>query len=177
MSSDPPRETALAGLCRELSGRALSGRQRPGNPALDGPGWWERPDRIQEHALGERCSSAGPEARTANGRPVQIAAGPISTLLSELCRIRGLPTGDTLPWARLETPGTGRLRLHWLGRAPLEVQVPAGRADSFRALQLHATLDLLIDGETGVWLWNGRQFVQEHTLAVPARVREFKKGL
>ena len=173
--TDPPRETALARLCRELSGRALSGRQWPGHPALDGPGWWERPDRIQGHTLGERCSSAGPEARTASGRPVQIAAGPISTLLSELCRIRGLPTGDTLPWARLETPGTSRLRLHWLGRAPLEVQVPAGQADSFRALQLHAALDLLIDGETGLWLWNGRQFVQEHTLAVPARVRELEK--
>jgi len=175
VSTDPPRETALAGLCRELSGRALSGRQRPSHPALDGPGWWERPDRIQGHALGERCSSAGPEARTASGRPVQIAAGPISTLLSELCRIRGLPTGDTLPWARLETPGIGRLRLHWLGRAPLDVQVAAGRADSFRALQLHAALDLLIDGETGLWLWNGRQFVQDYTLTVPARIRGFEK--
>ncbi len=187
VSSEPPRETALAGLCRELSGRAFSGRegpgrQRPGHPVLDGPGWWERPDRLHGQARCEQMIgtpgqdvSPGPEARMISGKPVQIAAGPLGTLLSELCRERGLPTGDTLPWARLETPGPGRLRLHWLGRAALDVQVPAGRPDPFSSLQLHAALDLLIDGETGLWLWNGRQFVQEQAFAVPARVRELEK--
>lgn len=39
--ADPPAETPLAGLVRDLA----AGR-RPTHPALAGPGWWRRPDRL-----------------------------------------------------------------------------------------------------------------------------------
>ncbi|MBX9578837.1 MAG: hypothetical protein K2X87_00890 [Gemmataceae bacterium] len=45
--SDPPRPTPLAGLVRDLA----AGR-RPDHPALAGPGWWRRPERLLVPAPG-----------------------------------------------------------------------------------------------------------------------------
>ena len=167
VSTVPPRETALAGLCRDLSSGRVSS-----HPALDGPGWWERPDRLQGSADTRNPTDHTPEGRLPAGRPIDIRPGPLSALLAELCRIRGLPTGGADPWATVEMQGTGTLRLHWLGHTALQLQIPAGGANTFSVPQLHAALDLLMDRESGLWLWAGQQFVRQEVRPAPVSTRE-----
>ncbi|RYX92506.1 MAG: SDR family oxidoreductase [Comamonadaceae bacterium] len=80
--SDPPRETALAGLARELA----AGRT-PAHPAVAAPGWWERADRLGYNAHGELV------ARPLSGRPLLIAgaSGTLGQAFARICKARGLP--------------------------------------------------------------------------------------
>lgn len=147
VSSELPRETALAGLARALG----HGEPTDHFPVLTGPGWWERAERRH---LGE-----GPlTAREPEGPAVEVADGPLNELLEQICRVRGLPTtrdpAAGPPWARLEASSPSVLNLHWLGQGTLTVQ-----ARILSRKHLEAALDLLLDGETGLWVWEGRRFM------------------
>lgn len=80
--SEPPRPTALATLARELAGG-----QAPTHPALDGPGWWQRPERLKHPAHGTL------EAVRTRGRPLLItgATGTLGQAFARHCQQRGLP--------------------------------------------------------------------------------------
>lgn len=77
-----PRETALAGLVRDLA----AGRE-PAHPVLQGPGWWHREERHAYVPHGEVHS------RRCGGRPLLIvgARGTLGQAFARLCRERGLP--------------------------------------------------------------------------------------
>jgi dTDP-4-dehydrorhamnose reductase len=80
--SEPPRETALAGLARELAaGKA------PQHPVLDGPGWWQREQRLHYPPMGTV------EAIPTRGRPLLItgASGTLGQAFARVCEQRGLP--------------------------------------------------------------------------------------
>ena len=80
--SDPPRPTALAALARQLG----TG-QAPTHPALDGPGWWQREERLKYAPHGRL------EAVPMRGRPLLItgATGTLGQAFARLCTLRGLP--------------------------------------------------------------------------------------
>jgi dTDP-4-dehydrorhamnose reductase len=178
VSGDLPRETALAALARELvsgaqqneealfvssaSGHEKEGAESPSDPAspshpaLAGPGWWQRADRLL--VTPDAAVSASP----VRGPPVEVRPGPLALRLETLCLRRGLPVlkregGQTAvseqPWARLDARTTEALSLEWLGRSPLLV-----RGVQLTDRHLHLAFDLLLDGETGLWLWNGQAF-------------------
>ena len=79
--SEPPRATALATLARELAG----GRA-PTHPVLDGPGWWQRQERLKYPAQGEV------QALRTRGRPLLVtgATGTLGQAFARLCEVRGL---------------------------------------------------------------------------------------
>ncbi|HEY0822288.1 MAG TPA: family 1 glycosylhydrolase [Ramlibacter sp.] len=80
--SQPPRETALAGLARELARG-----QAPLHPALDGPGWWQREQRL-------KYPPHGPvQALPVRGRTLLITGGTgtLGQAFARLCELRGLP--------------------------------------------------------------------------------------
>ncbi|MDB5956884.1 family 1 glycosylhydrolase [Ramlibacter sp.] len=95
--SDPPRETALAGLARQLANG-----QAPTHPALDSPGWWQRDHRIKFPPTGRL------QALPARGRPLLItgATGTLGRAFARVCEERGL-------------------RYHLLHRADMDVADPA----------------------------------------------------
>ena len=79
---DPPRETALAAMARQLA----SG-QEPDHPVLGGPGWWQRDLRLLYEAQGEvQCLPV-------SGRPLLIsgATGTLGQAFAQICELRGLP--------------------------------------------------------------------------------------
>jgi dTDP-4-dehydrorhamnose reductase len=80
--SDPPRETALATLARQLACG-----QAPTHPALDGPGWWQREHRIKYPPAGKV------QSLPTRGRPLLItgATGTLGRAFARLCEERGLP--------------------------------------------------------------------------------------
>jgi dTDP-4-dehydrorhamnose reductase len=80
--SDPPRETALATLARQLG----TG-QAPSHPALDGPGWWQREQRLKYPPTGTV------QMLPTRGRPLLItgATGTLGRAFARLCALRGLP--------------------------------------------------------------------------------------
>lgn len=82
LRSTPPRETALAGLARQL-GRG----KEPDHPVLDGPGWWQRASRLIYRPQGEV------QALPASGRPLLItgATGTLGRAFARICEARGLP--------------------------------------------------------------------------------------
>lgn len=80
--SQPPRETALAGLARQLAaGRA------PQHPVLDGPGWWQREQRLKYPPHG------AVEALPTRGRTLLITGGTgtLGQAFARVCELRGLP--------------------------------------------------------------------------------------
>ena len=155
---EPPRETALAGLARDLA----AGRT-PEHPALAGPGWWQRAERA------EYPPDTPLVARSLSGPAVCVGPGPLQGLLLDLCHRRGFQTvthqsaAEDSVWAVLEASDRGTLHLAWLGRGRLTVRAPA-----LEQLQLQAALDLLLDGETGVWLWDGQLFAPTEVALVAA---------
>jgi dTDP-4-dehydrorhamnose reductase len=152
VSNGAPRETALTTLARELvTGHPTS------HAVLSGPGWWRRAERRQYP------SSQPLNALVPTGPRLQIGPGPLKTLLEHLCFHRGLPVGDDSPWACLESHREDRLRLHWLGREPLTV-----RAELLGIQELNAALDLLMDGEMGLWEWEGQRFQPVPTVGAGA---------
>jgi dTDP-4-dehydrorhamnose reductase len=80
--SEPPRPTALATLARQL---ALG--QAPAHPALDGPGWWQREQRLKYPAQGQV------ESLAVRGRPLLITGGTgtLGQAFARVCEQRGLP--------------------------------------------------------------------------------------
>lgn len=188
VTGDGPRETALATLARELvsgqqpavppllrsqypnqqqlthkqSDRKRPNRKPPSHPALEGPGWWQRADRVQV-TEGDQI-----EASPVKGRPIEVYPGPLALRLERLCLRRGLPVltpapvgvkrpdasaATERPWARLDARTAEVLSLEWLGHVPLIV-----RGVLLTDRHLDAALDLLLDGETGLWIWNGQMF-------------------
>jgi dTDP-4-dehydrorhamnose reductase len=103
---DPIRPTALAHAVRSLV-RAGSFD----HPALDGPGWWRRPDRLLRQAPGPAAMAP------AEGRSILFTGfdAPTASALRQACAARGLPvvpvtlnealhavaTGAHRPWAVL----------------------------------------------------------------------------
>ncbi len=81
--ADPPRPTALARLARQL---ARSGEAD--HPALAGPGWWQRPQRLEWPVHAPAPAHAAPA-----GRPLLItgATGTLGRAFARLCEVRGLP--------------------------------------------------------------------------------------
>lgn len=79
--SNPPRETALAGLARQL-GRG----EKPDHPVLDGPGWWQRESRLLY------CPQGEVQALPISGRPLLItgATGTLGRAFARICETRGL---------------------------------------------------------------------------------------
>jgi dTDP-4-dehydrorhamnose reductase len=76
-----PRPTALAGVVQ-----ALTAGREPSHPALDGPAWWTRPERL---LYSGRSSTAATESR---GAPVLIvgATGTLGRAFHRICAHRGL---------------------------------------------------------------------------------------
>jgi dTDP-4-dehydrorhamnose reductase len=85
----PPRETATAGLLRSLQ------PERPASlgPALAGPGWWRRPERLLHAAVRHPASAAAHRTRSLAARPPVVILGATGTLgqaLARACRQRHL---------------------------------------------------------------------------------------
>ena len=82
LRSVPPRETALAGMARQLA----CGKQ-PDHPVLEGPGWWQRDSRLTYYPQGEV------QAFPVTGRPLLItgATGTLGRAFAYICEARGLP--------------------------------------------------------------------------------------
>ena len=81
LRSPTPRPTALATAVRALA----SGRE-PQHPVLQGPGWWDRPDRL----MGGRPSL--PRIPGSSGAPILIvgATGTLGRAFHRICAVRGL---------------------------------------------------------------------------------------
>ncbi len=81
ISSTPPRETALAGLARQL----VSGHE-PNHPVLGGPGWWQRESRLLYRPRG------AVQALPVSGQPLLItgATGTLGRAFARICEARGL---------------------------------------------------------------------------------------
>jgi dTDP-4-dehydrorhamnose reductase len=79
--SEPPRPTGLAALARELAGG-----HAPTHPVLDGPGWWQRQERLKYPPHGQV------EAQRTRGRPLLVtgATGTLGQAFARLCEVRGL---------------------------------------------------------------------------------------
>ncbi|ULH17066.1 hypothetical protein MF271_17230 (plasmid) [Deinococcus sp. KNUC1210] len=162
VSSDPPRETALVHLARELATGVP-----PSHPVLHSPGWWQRRQRL---LFPEVTSPTGESLLV--GPALDIAPGPYHALLADICASRGLRVGTDNVWARVQSDAPGTLRLHWLGHAPLEI-----RASAFLAPQLAAGLDLLMDGEEGLWEWQVSRFQPLPPSPSPLRQRRSNEPL
>ncbi|WP_456830735.1 dTDP-4-dehydrorhamnose reductase [Deinococcus sp. UYEF24] len=177
VSRDWPRETALATMARNLASGgwpaaqpsvdSVSSQSQPLPPVFAEPGWWQRADRMLV------TPDEQPVARPMTGQPIEVRPGPLALGLELLCLRRGLPVltlpvleqmpdgvdlSDTFdlanqPWARLEARTPETLSLDWLGHGILLV-----RGVLLTDRHLDMALDLLLDGETGLWLWNGQAF-------------------
>jgi dTDP-4-dehydrorhamnose reductase len=86
-----PRPTAIAGLMQDLA----SGRQ-PDHPALSGPGWWRRPDRVLYRPIrggAEEATMPNPAVPSSpSSRPLLItgARGTLGRAFARVCEARGL---------------------------------------------------------------------------------------
>jgi dTDP-4-dehydrorhamnose reductase len=93
VSGGVPRPTALARMIRELAERG-----EHEHPALDGPGWWRRLERLQyppvrrQPATKVLTNKRGHDMRRGNARPLVIngATGTLGRAFARLCELRGL---------------------------------------------------------------------------------------
>lgn len=111
--SDPPRETALAGLARQLAaGHA------PQHPVLDAPGWWQREQRLRFAPHGKV------EALPVRGRTLLVtgATGTLGQAFARICEVRGL-------------------RYQLLARADMDVAEPASVAAALEQWQPWAVVN------------------------------------
>ncbi len=126
---EPPRETAIATLVRELAEGMT-----PSHPAAAGVGWWRTPARWIP-ALRPRDAGGDP---VACGATIAILGDdPIAERFARACELRGLAWSRTIdetlePWAIVEPQHLG------------PVSDAPGAIDEL----VHRMLDLLIDGET-----------------------------
>jgi dTDP-4-dehydrorhamnose reductase len=89
-----PRPTALARMVRDL---ARTGEAD--HPALDGPGWWRREERLAWGPARRCCPSTLPPrglaafAAPARPRPLLVTGGggALARALADVCVVRGLP--------------------------------------------------------------------------------------
>ena len=81
LAGPEPRPTALARMAR-----ALARGERYDHPALDGPGWWRRPERLW------LADGGAPQARRAPGRPLLVTGrtGTLGCAFARVCDARGL---------------------------------------------------------------------------------------
>lgn len=84
--SDPPRETAMVPMLRELAAG-----QTPSHPALASAGWWRREDRFQLAPVPGHRPDPNAKSKIA-GQPVLItgASGTLGRALAGACGQRGL---------------------------------------------------------------------------------------
>lgn len=82
VSSGTPRPTALARLAAQLARGDV-----PEHPVLQGPGWWQREQRLWYPPRGSV------QAVPQSGRPLLItgARGTLAQAFARLCQVRGLP--------------------------------------------------------------------------------------
>ena len=89
--SAPPRPTALAAMAR-----ALASGQPYEHPALPGPGWWRRRDRLQygphrpQIEQVPRRQASEPEAGCAPPLVIAGATGALGQAFARICALRGL---------------------------------------------------------------------------------------
>ena len=83
VSSGIPRPTALARLAAQLAG----GEGESPHPVLQGPGWWQREQRVWYPPRGDV------QALPQSGRPLLItgARGTLGQAFARMCKVRGLP--------------------------------------------------------------------------------------
>jgi dTDP-4-dehydrorhamnose reductase len=155
-----PRPTALAGLIRDLAG----GRE-PDHPCLAAPGWWRRPERL----LYPPATSSGPRPA---GRPLLVVGGgALAGAVAEACRVRGLPCrmmpghdadavtatlAEEAAWAVVGVDGAAGVAGACAGRGVRVLTfggeaLPGALVAPASPERVHAALDLLLDGERGVW--------------------------
>lgn len=121
-----PRPTALAALLRTLA----DGR-RPDHPALHGPGWWARPERLLYPSPIAAEAPTAPVPRARRGRPLLItgSSGRLGRVFARHCSRRGLhhhlatrrdldiadpeavarALDELRPWAVVNAAGFGRV--------------------------------------------------------------------
>ncbi len=91
------RATALAALAKELA----AGKKQPAHPALLGPGWWRRDERLEYppvavHAQGTGTAVSLPDKKEEpdpqQARPILIFgdAGALGDAFARFCHVRGL---------------------------------------------------------------------------------------
>ena len=165
--SDPPRATALASLAKELAaGAPLK------HPVLETAPWWRR--SLRHTGVAETMSEA-------QARPILITgSGPLARVFAAACDVRGLAyrcvarsepdLTHVAPWAVINSEGTAVLAAQCAARGArfvtlatdvvTERRVMANNPDALIVRStprldardlVDACLDLLIDGESGVW--------------------------
>jgi dTDP-4-dehydrorhamnose reductase len=161
--SDPPRQTALATLARQLARG-----ETPCHPVLQVPGWWHRSERLVYRAHGR----VG--ARRTRGQRLIIvgATGTLGHGFARICQLRGIPyrllgRGDMdiadpqsvraalarfAPWAVINTAGYVRVddaeddERQWRENA-LGPAVLAKACTQAEVRLLTFSSDLVFDGE------------------------------
>ena len=166
-----PRPTALANMLKELS----AGRT-PDHPVLDGPGWWQRPERL---VCGpSRAASVEASTRRSINHPpgrallVVGAKGRLGSAFARICEQRGLrhwaigrervdisdPVSvqslidELRPWAVVNAAGYARVddaehdRKRCLAENVLGPEVLAQVCASFDIQLLTFSSDLVFDG-------------------------------
>lgn len=115
--AEPPRETALAGLARRLACG-----DPPDHPAVTGPGWWQRPQRLEWPVHGPAHHAEDPHRPP--GPPLLItgATGTLGQAFARLCEERGL-------------------RFHLLARAQMDIADPASVAAALARWQPWAVVN------------------------------------
>jgi dTDP-4-dehydrorhamnose reductase len=122
-----PRPTAITRMMQALA----AGESYP-HPALEVPGWWRRPDRLEYPKMQPMSFSIAPEARShCPYQPLLIigATGTLGRAFARICDIRGLPyyllgrnqldicsleqvrdrLAELAPWAVINTAGYVRV--------------------------------------------------------------------
>ncbi len=129
ISSGTPRPTALASMIRSLAGTGEAD-----HPALDGPGWWEREERLSWDAA-DPCPTTLPHrtmrhfVAPAEPRPLLVTGGggALAGAVARLCALRSLPV-TVVPRAGLDIADAAAVRAA-IGRArPWAVVNAAGFA-------------------------------------------------
>jgi len=82
LRSPSPRPTALAAMTR-----ALATGEEFCHPSLDGPGWWQRPERIWYRPVGDVAS---PRRRSERRLLITGATGTLGRAFTRICADRGL---------------------------------------------------------------------------------------
>lgn len=116
-----PRATAIASL---LS--MLARGQKPFHPALEHPGWWQRPDRLfPSHHRGRVASQ--PNRRNLSAKPILIlgARGVLGRAFTEACERRAIPC-IALSHADFDVTSTGTFARHLQELQPWAVINAAG---------------------------------------------------